>query len=287
MLNLGLGIKVKKLGGGVPPPPPRDPDTTAFMNATGIPDDSTVYYTGTPQEITGTGLWTAIDTLVLDLKDASLWSDLQAFYPFVGGTASTHKWNLKNPLDTDAAFRLTWGGGITHDRLGVTGNGTNAYGNTHIVPSTDINGDSSFGFKIGNNADSLAVIGSILNLSNGEYMYVYPRYSNAALFTQYEDVNISSASYSNTDSTGFYRFNQLGTAYKALKDNTLKTSRTATGVYPNIPIALFCLNTDNVSFADFGVFNATSFDFFTKGLSSVEMTDLNTIKNDFETALAR
>ena len=36
-------------------------ETTAYMNALAIADDSTVYYSGTPQEITGAAIWTAID----------------------------------------------------------------------------------------------------------------------------------------------------------------------------------------------------------------------------------
>lgn len=285
MSNLGLNIRPKVLGGGGGGG--FDADATAFMTSTGIPNNSTVYYSGTPQEITGSGFWSAINNLVVDLKDASLWSDLQAFYPFIGGTATTHKWNLKNPTDSDAAFRITWSGGINHDRLGATGNGTNGFGNTHIVPSIDVNGDSSFGFNVRNNVSSKAIIGSILNLANGEYMYVYPRSNNNAQFTQYENVYLTYGIYSNTDSTGFYRFNQLGTAYKALKDNVLKTNRTVTPLYPNIPILIFALNTDNVGAADFAAFNATSFDFFTKGLTDTEITDLYTIKTSFELSLGR
>ena len=31
---------------------------------------------------------------------------MKAIYPFVGGTATTHKFNLKDPADINAAFRL-------------------------------------------------------------------------------------------------------------------------------------------------------------------------------------
>jgi hypothetical protein len=96
---------------------PIDPDAQAFLTAAGITDAT---------------ITSAIDTLVKDLKTASLWTKTKAIYPFVGGTASTHKWNLRNPLDTNAAFRLVFGGGVTHDSNGAQGNGTNGYGLTFI-----------------------------------------------------------------------------------------------------------------------------------------------------------
>lgn len=287
MLNLGLGIKVKKLGGGAPPPPARDPDTTAFMNATGIPDDSTVYYTGTPQEITGTGMWDAIDGLITDIKDAGLWSDLQAFYPFIGGTASTHKWNLKDPRDLDAAFRIDWFGGLTHDRFGITGNALNGYGNTHITPSTDINGSNSFGFKVINNVSSKAIVGSILNLSAGEYLYLYPRLGTSLLGTQNENVNTGSLSVTNNSSNGNYRFTSASNNHKAYKDNSLLANRTNAAAFANIPIYIFALNTDNAGAADFSDHNGVCFDFYKKSLTSSEVTDINTAINTFETALNR
>jgi len=57
---------------------------------------------------------------------------MNAIYPFVGGTASTHKFNLKDPQDTNAAFRLVFVGGWTHTTNGVLPNGTNGYANTFL-----------------------------------------------------------------------------------------------------------------------------------------------------------
>ena len=67
---------------------------------------------------------------------------MHAIYPFVGGTATTHKWKLKNPLDTNDAFRLVFNGGWTHSANGIQGNGTNGYADTFYqqtlhLPSQD------------------------------------------------------------------------------------------------------------------------------------------------------
>jgi hypothetical protein len=73
--------------------PAFDSDAQAFITATAITD--------TTQQ-------NAIDALVIGLKTDLLWTKMLAVYPFVGGTATTCKYNLKNPLDTDAAFRLNF-----------------------------------------------------------------------------------------------------------------------------------------------------------------------------------
>jgi hypothetical protein len=111
----------------------QDVDATAFLNAAGITDLT---------------ITTAINGLVTDLKRDGIWGNMIAIYPFVGGTASTHKFNLKNPADTNAAFRLTFdGGGWVHNSNGITADGTGSYANTYFVPSADgfLTGSASMG----------------------------------------------------------------------------------------------------------------------------------------------
>jgi hypothetical protein len=100
-----------------------DVDVTAFINATGITNSTII---------------SALCVLVTSLKNNGLWTKLNAIYPMVGGTAATHKFNLKNPLDTNAAFRLSFIGGWTHSATGALPNGTNAYANTFINPSLNL-----------------------------------------------------------------------------------------------------------------------------------------------------
>ena len=102
-----------------------DPDAQAFINATGI--------SGTEA--------TAINTLVLDLKSYSLWTKMKAVYPMVGGTSTTCKYNLINPVDTNAGYRLSFVGGWTFSSTGADPNGTNGYANT-FLPQTDLTNNS-------------------------------------------------------------------------------------------------------------------------------------------------
>jgi hypothetical protein len=101
-----------------------DPDAQAFIDAAVITD--------TTQKA-------AINQLVLDLKSANIWTKMLAVYPFVGGSATSHKWNLKNPLDTNAAFRLVFSGGWTHNSLGIKMNNSNTEAETYVTSNNGNN----------------------------------------------------------------------------------------------------------------------------------------------------
>jgi hypothetical protein len=111
-----IGVRSFVTSGG------NDADAQAFITAAGITD-------ATQQS--------AINTLVTDLKGYSIWTKMKAIYPFVGGTSSTHKWNLKDPRDLNAAFRLVFNGGFTHNQYGIQPNGVNGYADTFFNLATN------------------------------------------------------------------------------------------------------------------------------------------------------
>lgn len=105
-----------------------DPDAQAFITAAAI--------TNPTQQ-------TAINTLVVSLKANGIWTKMSAIYPFVGGTAASHKYNLKDPRDLDAAYRLLFSGGWTHNSNGVTGNKINTFAQTFLNYTTLNSGHQS------------------------------------------------------------------------------------------------------------------------------------------------
>jgi len=106
-----------------------DPDAEAFFTATLI--------TNTTQK-------SAINTLVLDLKSYGIWTKMKAIYPMVSDASTSalraeqHKYNLKDPRDLNAAFRLSFIGGWTHSGNGALPNGSTGYADTFLVPNTDL-----------------------------------------------------------------------------------------------------------------------------------------------------
>ena len=120
MIGIGIGLPFIKSAG-------LDPATSAFITATGITDATII---------------NAVNRLVLNYKgqgnlnsSVDLWSVSNAIFPYVGGTATTNMYNLKDPRNLDAAFRIAFSGGWTHSANGITGNTLNTFGNTYLKPS--------------------------------------------------------------------------------------------------------------------------------------------------------
>jgi hypothetical protein len=80
----------------------------------------------------------AVNNFTWLLVTSGLWSKLIAIYPIIGASGNTHRFNLKDPRDDNAAFRLSFSGTWTHGSTGMTPNGTNAFANTFLNPSTQL-----------------------------------------------------------------------------------------------------------------------------------------------------
>ena len=93
----------------LPRSPAYDADAAAFFTAAGITDVTQK---------------AAVNTLILGLKSAALWTSFYALYPFVGGTSGAHAVNAKTP----GTYNITWVNSPTHNANGVTFNGTTNYG---------------------------------------------------------------------------------------------------------------------------------------------------------------
>jgi hypothetical protein len=71
------------------------------------------------------------------MKSANIWNEMDAVYPFVGGTAETNKWNLK---DT-GSYMLTASGNWNYSSNGVSSSkASNDYLNTNLPLTSSIFG---------------------------------------------------------------------------------------------------------------------------------------------------
>ncbi len=113
------------------PPTVSDTDAQVFINAAVITNSTQA---------------TAVNTLVTDLKTAGLWTKMKAIYPFVGGSATSHSFNLKDPRNLTAAFALQFFGGMTHTSNGAVPNGSNAYAQTFLTPSVTLTSSQHVSF---------------------------------------------------------------------------------------------------------------------------------------------
>jgi hypothetical protein len=243
-----------------------DPDAQAFITAAAITDPT--------QQA-------AINQLVVDLKGYSIWTKMSAIYPFVGGTATTHKFNLKNPLDTNAAFRLVFSGGGTHSVNGYQTNGVNAFAETYYNPSTNLTSQNSNHISIYSRTNNQGGIdmgggfGSVLVDLELNYASTSYNWNMAANF-----------SHTNSNSTGFYvNTRTASNAFKLLKNGStvLGSSTGAAGATkPNITYHIGKRNYDPLwtnrqyAFASIG-----------DGLTDAEALNFYTAVQAFQTALNR
>lgn len=173
--------------------------------------------------------------LVRLLKQYGLWSKMKAIYPFVGGTATTHKWNLKDPQDTDAAFRLTFSGGWTHSSTGADPNGTNAYADTFLSPASHLtNNDTHISYysreDVTEAGGEIGMNVAATNLRIGLFIsFTGSGLVDRTLSDQYQ-TGIFRISAADADSRGFYIGTRTSsTSHKLYKNGSqLGTTNTST-----------------------------------------------------------
>lgn len=249
-----------------------DPDAQAFITATGIVDNTII---------------TAVNNLVLSLKAESFWTRMPAFYPLVGGTATTHKFNLKDPRDLDAAYRLTFSGSITHDANGMQGNGSNGFANTHMVLGsvTNINSAMMFMYSGTNTNGFYYDMGAFDGGAGNVIAAINARVSDVMLGAMNQDDQ--AAIPSTTDSTGFHaitRFNSTQELRNIRGTNTSPYGRTSIAE-PTIVQYLMAWNTSG-SAANYSPRLYKAFG-YGDGFSGAELITLNTIVTTFQTELGR
>jgi hypothetical protein len=249
--------------------PPVDPDAQAFITAAAITDPT--------QQA-------AINTLVVDLKGYNIWTKSKALYPFVGGSASSHKFNLKDPRDLDAAFRLVFSGGWTHSSTGALPNGTNAFANTFLTPSTTLSLNSThLGYYSRTNSNATEIeIG--VQQPGGNYNILEIRTSNVT----YPLINQSGlTSFSDLDSLGFYLGNRTASNdIDGWKNGVKKVNGNAlSNALSNIPIYIGAMN--SVGTAATYTTKQCAFASIGDGLTDTEAANFYTAVQAFQTALNR
>jgi hypothetical protein len=250
---------------------PNDTDAQAFITAASITD-------GTQQS--------AVNQLVLDLKSANIWTKMKALYPIVGGTAATHKWNLKDPRDLDAAFRLNFSLGWTHASNGMTPNGTSAFADTFLIPNNILTTNSNhFSVYTRTNQTTNAVpLGSYtdsnrlnqLNISTNTGLVYYTGSASTELLS------------SLTDSKGFFIGTTRANNDRKTFRNGVQQQSLTTLVGTNYSIFKMYVGARNTS-GSAGTYTAQQIAFASigDGLTDAEAVNFNTAVTTYQTTLGR
>jgi hypothetical protein len=158
---------------------------------------------------------------------------MKAVYPMVGGTANSHKFNLVNPVDTDAAYRLVFNGGWTHSATGALPNGSNAYADTKLTPSTVLTSNShhlSFYSRNNSFVNGYELACQSIQASSTQYGYMLlSAYDTGTSYYQQQTQNTNAINISESNSLGFYLGSRTSsTLFKGYKNNLLRGTNTNT-----------------------------------------------------------
>lgn len=238
-----------------------DTDVATFISKTGITSDIET---------------NALNTCVKALKSAGLYTKIKVFYPMVGGTANTTKYDLISTNNN--AYNIDWYGGLTFSNQGVKGNGTNAYGNSKYVPSSSNAFTVSIGTSISETASDPIILGAFNNINQALLMQIKGVNCNVRLNGDIKTASIVSGN-------NIYTFNRVGNLMNMFFNSAKKLEITTNGSVPTNSIYLLNLNLNNTPYG-YSQQRLQS-TLFHEGLTDTETITLQTIINQFENDLGR
>jgi hypothetical protein len=199
--------------------------------------------------------------------------------------ASQFKYNLVNPVDSDAAYRLVFNGGLTHSSTGFTPNGINGYADTKLVPNGTLNQNSTHisGYSR-TNAFSGAIFGCFDSVvTNG--LYTNPKFGGGTQESRNNSGFGSNAT--STDSTGFWINNRISSSqYKIFRNNTTnQTSNTNSTGLCSLSAYMGALNRFGLPVES--QIREIAFGSIGDGLTDTEAANLYTRVQAYQTALSR
>ena len=240
-----------------------NPLTTAWIAATGETD---------------TNILNALNTFEAGLIANSLTGKFNALYPFVGGTDTKHSYNFINTL----TYQLSFVGGWTHASTGALPNGTNAYANTGLLPSTVLSlNDTHLSVYLRTNTNAGLDIGAAIT---GNITYIAARLTGNYIGNIHQSTNSLVA---NANSQGHYLASRTASTtnigYK--NGSSILASTQLSTIRPSVNVYLGARNlngtADNFSARELAMASIGS------GITAGEASTLYTLIQAMQTSLSR
>ena len=265
-LSLGLTLRDYSVAGG----------------AVAYDADAQAYFTANTA-ITSTADKNAINNFYLGLKSDGIYTKITAMYLPLWSSATNNKWNLKNPLDTNGAYRLTFSTGWTHSSSGMTPNGSSAYADTFLTTSViGLNSGHLSYYSRTNSTGSYTEMGALQNLPNS-YTDIGINFTGFGAFIRYND-NGGTTYATNANTTGFYiGSRQSNTLLKLFKNGSsiLTSNNTANSTSSTRNIYIGAVN--NVGTAAYFTNRQCSFSSIGTGLTDTDASNFYTRVNTLMT----
>lgn len=250
-----------------------DPDAYNFIDVVGIADAT--------QQV-------AINSLVVGLKVNNLWGKMVAIYPFAGGTATSHKYNLKNIN----LYPVIWNGAVTHNSTGSFTNST-GYGNTGII-IRDILTNISSSAHISAYSNGQGVIPSYVNGFMGDTDGFTPTFGISISVEQQNEKRLRAGVFGSV-TDNFYSGTIARGFFAVTRNSTTNVSSYVINPTDGVDVVSTTISFTSATSTPIWLLrdpsrtggNIMSFATIGEGLTTGEMTTLYTLVQAYQTALGR
>jgi hypothetical protein len=215
---------------------------------------------------------------------------MKAIYPFVGGTSNTNKFNLKDPRDVNAAFRLSFVGGWTFTNNGAQGSGSNNYADTFFNMASNLTfADSGFSIYFGNNGSgshgARAVNPTVVG-NPGAAPYMYYNGTNFTAFYWAVESSGNRVTTNTGPTSGFWSLSRTNsTQFSVYRNSGLLGSVGSGGSFPSLNFYLSATNDNGIVSSRSN--SLLSFSALHTGLTSTESQLFYRIVEKYQVALGR
>jgi hypothetical protein len=270
--------------------------TTTTVNVTGIWTRVQISQTFSSTLVGTEGFYVDSDVLIWhpQLELGSTATDYQVTINAQEQFAAAYKYNLKDPQDTDAAFRLKIFGTWTFTPTGAKPNGTNAYMDTLLLPSLSLTNNStalSYYSRSTSAANTGVEIGAAVNSSSLPLIQLACNYTGLGTLHDQYSYYEGRLQVATANSYGFFCGSRTSsTSLKGYKNGSLvgtlttSSSQNVTGIYRSLTIG--AVNAFNPGISAFSN-RECAFASIGDGLTDAEAAALYTIVQQFQTALNR
>lgn len=233
----------------------------------------------------------ALITLVNDLNGYGILSKMYALYPIIAGTSTSCKYNLMNPLDTDAAYRIVFSGGITFASTGMVSNGTTGYGDTKFNPfvvMTNTNCGASVYIRNNMSSNSNGLLTAASDFTSINNNFGIGDYNGGADLRGYGGASLAGGASSTSTATGLITVSMNGSRVQNLYIDGVAagTTPTAAANLPNYNLAIMAGNYGSGGVQLYST-SEIAFAAIHQGLSATEAANLHTAVQAYQTTLGR
>ncbi len=205
---------------------------------------------------------------------------IKVLYPYVGGTATTCKFNFVDPQNTDAAYRLTFFGGWTFSSTGALPNGVDAYSNTHFNMKTSI---TQFKAAFGVYSRTNAVGSNFLYGGNDGVSQMAHDFSSG----YQSNIAVPAITVETATNRMFINRRNANNDFQTYRDGVSLGTETTVQTGDNLDEDFYFGAYNLFGTPFFYNIQELAFSFLAEGFTNQNALDLTTTVNTFETALSR